>query len=191
MSHVDTSIGFSLRSEPPTIDSKLSAENADFSRFTSVELSRQFRMFGPVMIGILIAQILSDFIFEPYDHLAEFFGKNTVRVTVFAAMIGLVMLVIRFGVRKKLNRIRAAGFDSPVLHLSAEGEWITFRFVSGREFVDRWDRLLRFKIGKEFTEFEFVADSTIVVPTQSIPEETRVTISQFCDAEKIPSETKR
>ncbi|MEI7575522.1 MAG: hypothetical protein WCK51_01415 [Armatimonadota bacterium] len=191
MSRVDTSIGFSLRSEPPTIDSTLSAEHADLSKFTAFELNRQFKMFGPVMIGILIAQILSDFIFEPYKHVADFLGKTILQIVVFAVMIGLVMLVILLGLRKKLNGIRAAGFDSPVVHLTAEGQWITFGFASGREFVDRWDRLLRFKSADNFTEFEFPANPPIIIPTSAIPEDTQATITAFCAAEKIPSETKR
>lgn len=179
MSHVDTSIGFSLRSEPPAFAAPLTASKLDLPRFAGGELHRRCKMFMPVMVGVLVAQVLGEFIFEPYKSVFDSIGKNVVRIVVFAMMIGLAVLIVKLGISRTMGRIQTAGFDSPLIHLTSEGKYVVFRFASGLEFTERWDRLLRFKTTPEYTEFEFPADPPIIVPTSAFPEETLATITAF------------
>jgi hypothetical protein len=191
MSHVDTSIGFSLRSEPPRVATSLDGIQVDLAVYSKTWLSTHLKAVLPFSVGIAVANPIVDPIFKGWKGWQDF-GRDLLAAPIIAAAgAGTYYLLCLAGQDRLRRKIVKVGFDSPVVQLTAEGQWITFRFDSGREFVDRWDRLLRFKIGDEFTEFEFPAKPPLIIPTQSIPEETRATIAQFCAIEKIPSETKR
>ena len=191
MSYVDTSIGFSLRSEPPNLRVSLPGDQPNLEHYVTRRSNRDLPFRAAFFAMIPVANLIGDLVLYGWPGWPKF-RESLLVVPVCAVVyiIGYYVLVRAFSART-LRRIRTAGFDSTVVHLTAEGQWITFRFASGREFVDRWDRLLRFKVGTEFTEFEFPVNPPVIIPTSSISEDTRDVISQFCAAEKIPSETKR
>ena len=191
MSHVDTSIGFSLRSEPPRIAIKLSGASIDLDAYSSYWLKEKLEGILSFMLILAIAHPIFDPFFKGWPGWQRFAQDLLSAPIIAVAGWGVFYLFFRLRQDRRVRKMRELGFDSPVVHLAAEGQWITFRFASGREFVDRWDRLLRFKAGDEFTEFEFPANPPLIIPSSSIPEETRTAISEFCAVEKIPSETKR
>lgn len=143
------------------------------------------------MLGVHVGNVPFNWSRNRYDGIGDFVKQQALWILVMACFgtLGYFFYLERY--KRLLRRMHESGFDSPVVHLTAEGQWVTFRFASGHEFVDRWDRLLRFKTAPEFTEFEFPANPPIIIPTMAIPVETLRTISLFCAAEKIPSETKR
>jgi hypothetical protein len=191
MSHVDTSIGFSLRSEPPLIASDVLCEAFSLTDWRNKKTQELLASLAPTAVAICIGNTVLRAIEKGWKGAVVLLTDIASMAAVGILVTGFFYLwyVARFD--RQVRAIRAAGLDSPVVHFTAEGQWVTFRFASGREFVDRWDRLLRFKSAPEFTEFEFPANPPIIIPTMAIPVETLRTISQFCNAEKIPSETKR
>ena len=191
MSQVDTSIGFSLRSEPPNLRVSLPGDQPNLEYYVTRRSNRDLPFRAAFFAMIPVANLIGDLVLYGWPGWPKF-RESLLVVPVCAVVyiIGYYVLVRALSART-LRRIRTAGFDSPVVHLAAEGQWVTFRFASGREFVDRWDRLLRFRSAPEFTEFEFPANPPIIIPTMAIPVETLRTISLFCTAERIPSETKR
>ena len=191
MSHVDTSIGFSLHSEPPVIASVMLGSAPNLIRWRKRMVAKRLEIAGPVAFIVPCGSLITRHLDKGWQGWA-YLGRGVVAWLVASSMaLGLMWLFYQAKYQRQERAMRVAGFDSPIVHFTAEGQWITFLFASGREFVDRWDRLLRFKTGADFTEFEFPANPPIIIPTQSIPEETRATIAQFCAIEKIPSETKR
>lgn len=195
MSHVDTSIGFSLRSEPPSLAVALHNSAYNLEALTRAQLQNEMLAWKVQSITLPIVIVIGNSITSAIDGKWEGWS-GVARSVAVTPVLGLGMYAFMyFFLRAKLERrsreIVAKKLDSPVVHLTAEGRWVTFRFASGHEFVDRWDRLLRFKSAPEFTEFEFPANPPIIIPTMAIPVEITRTIAQFCTIEKIPSETKR
>ncbi len=191
MSHVDTSIGFSLRSEPPSLTVPIGGVPVDFESYSKAWMKEYMPGIATFMVVIAFANKIVDPLFKGWKGWQSF-GQDLLGAAIVAVVTcGVFYISCRLARQRQARRTRTAGFDSPIVHLTAEGQWVTFRFASGREFVDRWDRLLRFKSAPEFTEFEFPANPPIIIPTMALPVETIRTISQFCAAEKIPSETKR
>lgn len=192
MSRVDTSIGFSLRSEPPLIAAALCQDRThDLSLWWRAVLIKKAQLFGSIMLGVHVGNIPFNLSRNRYEGIGDFVKQQALWVLVMACFGTISYFFYLERYKRLLQRMHESGFDSPVVHLTAEGQWVTFRFAAGREFVDSWDRLLRFKSAPEFTEFEFPDNPPIIIPTMAIPVETLRTISQFCAAEKIPSETKR
>ncbi len=195
MSHVDTSIGFSLRSEPPSLAVALHNSGYDLEALKRAQLEREMLNWKVLSVTYPIVAVIGNSITSLLDGKWEGWSgvAESVAIAPFlgVGMYAFMYLFLRAKLERRSREIVAKKLDSPVVHITAEGQWVTFRFASGHEFVDRWDRLLRFKSAPEFTEFEFPANPPIIIPTMAIPVETLRTISLFCTAERIPSETKR
>lgn len=191
MSRVDTSIGFSLRSEPPSLSASFATQVTSLKEWSRARSRERSAPLAGTSIGIVFFHIVQNSLERGWRGWGPFVVSTAGTITIGAIVYGLFRLWIIAKLDRQVRAITIAGFDSPVVHLTAEGQWVTFRFASDHEFVDRWDRLRRFKSAPEFTEFEFPANPPIIIATMAIPVETIRTITQFCDIEKIPSETKR